>query len=113
MTHSFPTRTSVRSRDLAFCVAARHAGDFPRRDTDIAGVHRAALPRHPPRGNSAQHAGAAVLPAVRPARRTAHPVSQLEGRRSEEHTSELQSLMRISYAVFCLKKKNKKHRSSK
>src|SRR3546814_1476241 len=29
--------------------------------------------------------------------------------RSEEHTSELQSLMRISYAVFCLKKKNKNH----
>src|SRR3546814_3888871 len=31
-----------------------------------------------------------------------------EVRRSEEHTSELQSLMRISYAVFCLKKKNNK-----
>src|SRR3546814_1934169 len=31
--------------------------------------------------------------------------------RSEEHTSELQSLMRISYAVFCLKKKNK-HKST-
>src|SRR3546814_8608225 len=31
--------------------------------------------------------------------------------RSEEHTSELQSLMRISYAVFCLKKKTKPHRS--
>src|SRR3546814_1940379 len=31
-------------------------------------------------------------------------------KRSEEHTSELQSLMRISYAVFCLKKKNKKNR---
>src|SRR3546814_9740972 len=31
-----------------------------------------------------------------------------DGVRSEEHTSELQSLMRISYAVFCLKKKNKK-----
>src|SRR3546814_6349729 len=30
--------------------------------------------------------------------------------RSEEHTSELQSLMRISYAVFCLKKKKKKHK---
>src|SRR3546814_6118559 len=29
--------------------------------------------------------------------------------RSEEHTSELQSLMRISYAVFCLKKKKKRH----
>src|SRR3546814_3286747 len=31
------------------------------------------------------------------------------GGRSEEHTSELQSLMRISYAVFCLKKKKKKN----
>src|SRR3546814_6803677 len=31
----------------------------------------------------------------------------LNASRSEEHTSELQSLMRISYAVFCLKKKNK------
>src|SRR3546814_3196176 len=35
-------------------------------------------------------------------------VFQVFGRRSEEHTSELQSLMRISYAVFCLKKKNYK-----
>src|SRR3546814_6686873 len=34
------------------------------------------------------------------------------GARSEEHTSELQSLMRISYAVFCLKKKKKKKKSS-
>src|SRR3546814_4127241 len=33
------------------------------------------------------------------------PYHQLIDRRSEEHTSELQSLMRISYAVFCLKKK--------
>src|SRR3546814_7111136 len=32
-----------------------------------------------------------------------------EGRRSEEHTSELQSLMHISYAVFCLKKKKNIH----
>src|SRR3546814_7854439 len=32
----------------------------------------------------------------------------LPARRSEEHTSELQSLMRISYAVFCLKQKKKK-----
>src|SRR3546814_3359776 len=33
-------------------------------------------------------------------------------RRSEEHTSELQSLMRISYAVFCLQKKNKETTNS-
>src|SRR3546814_6855655 len=42
---------------------------------------------------------------------TAPEVSQIFGEligvRSEEHTSELQSLMRISYAVFCLKKQNK------
>src|SRR3546814_2039623 len=34
------------------------------------------------------------------------------GFRSEEHTSELQSLMRISYAVFCLKKKNETDRQN-
>src|SRR3546814_6998853 len=34
------------------------------------------------------------------------------GQRSEEHTSELQSLMRISYAVFCLKKKKTKNRTT-
>src|SRR3546814_5092404 len=34
------------------------------------------------------------------------PGWHIRRRRSEEHTSELQSLMRISYAVFCLKKKN-------
>src|SRR3546814_6792338 len=42
------------------------------------------------------------LPRRRPVCRAA---SRARGRRSEEHTSELQSLMRISYAVFCLKKK--------
>src|SRR3546814_3666183 len=38
---------------------------------------------------------------------------EIEGvSRSEEHTSELQSLMRISYAVFCLKQKTKKERKT-
>src|SRR3546814_10546632 len=44
-------------------------------------------------------------------RRADRPCHRLHHRRacrSEEHTSELQSLMRISYAVFCLKKKNTK-----
>src|SRR3546814_5796291 len=36
-------------------------------------------------------------------------LQQVQVPRSEEHTSELQSLMRISYAVFCLKKKNTTH----
>src|SRR3546814_1425469 len=39
-----------------------------------------------------------------------HRQRNLLEQRSEEHTSELQSLMRISYAVFCLKKKNKLQR---
>src|SRR3546814_8832328 len=38
---------------------------------------------------------------------TARRASERSDARSEEHTSELQSLMRISYAVFCLKKTNK------
>src|SRR3546814_8220583 len=37
--------------------------------------------------------------------RTTRTTSSIASNRSEEHTSELQSLMRISYAVFCLKKK--------
>src|SRR3546814_9222506 len=40
-------------------------------------------------------------------------LAQLAPSRSEEHTSELQSLMRISYAVFCLKKKNNKKEKHK
>src|SRR3546814_10508002 len=52
----------------------------------------------------------------------AHPALQIDvangdirgvDQRSEEHTSELQSLMRISYAVFCLKKKKKHKRKEK
>src|SRR3546814_6675336 len=39
--------------------------------------------------------------------RSSRATPQANSERSEEHTSELQSLMRISYAVFCLKKKNK------
>src|SRR3546814_2437460 len=46
-------------------------------------------------------------PTVQPFRTAAAP-SPPNSCRSEEHTSELQSLMRISYAVFCLKKKKKK-----
>src|SRR3546814_2924357 len=38
--------------------------------------------------------------------------SVAQNSRSEEHTSELQSLMRISYAVFCLKKKTQDYRTS-
>src|SRR3546814_4718068 len=42
---------------------------------------------------------------ARPTEKPSSAALAAENRRSEEHTSELQSLMRISYAVFCLKKK--------
>src|SRR3546814_3380815 len=46
-------------------------------------------------------------------RSSSGPILRPRVARSEEHTSELQSLMRISYAVFCLKKKkNKQHRNT-
>src|SRR3546814_4101039 len=50
-------------------------------------------------------AGRGVDLSRRPGVRRAHPRVAQDAARSEEHTSELQSLMRISYAVFCLKKK--------
>src|SRR3546814_10196423 len=62
--------------------------------------------RRPRQAHRAPHFVSAHFPAIR---RTGGA-----GNRSEEHTSELQSLMRISYAVFCLKKKtNYKKRKEK
>src|SRR3546814_7437802 len=81
------------------------------------------------RGRARRRAAALVRPDQRPCRRscpaddggTGQAARRGAGRstlrrgvraRSEEHTSELQSLMRISYAVFCLKKKKKKTNES-
>src|SRR3546814_1497687 len=58
----------------------------------------------PGRRDQQRHAGLAGVQAEQ-LRRAGQQQPQLQSRRSEEHTSELQSLMRISYAVFCLKKK--------
>src|SRR3546814_1154968 len=57
-----------------------------------AQVHRPVEPRH------RRHDGRADLAQI--------AQELVDALRSEEHTSELQSLMRLSYAVFCLKKKN-------
>src|SRR3546814_4541136 len=62
-------------------------------------VHRARRQRHwPHRPAAADSRGAQSAACL--------GLPRLARQRSEEHTSELQSLMRISYAVFCLKKKN-------
>src|SRR3546814_7061794 len=88
-------------------------GDHPRA---VGGPHRSVelLPaqraRHgvgrqstPPRGGGSMHETSST---DAPTGRGTQDPSFIPALRSEEHTSELQSLMRISYAVFCLKKKN-------
>src|SRR3546814_2452193 len=59
-----------------------------------------------PPGNTVQPTAWAAVSIIEPAGVKWYE-KQLYASRSEEHTSELQSLMRISYAVFCLKKKKK------
>src|SRR3546814_4509602 len=63
---------------------------------------------HPARRRRARHGAdrRARAPGALSAGPSGGARRQPGGGRSEEHTSELQSLMRISYAVFCLKKKN-------
>src|SRR3546814_4159996 len=53
----------------------------------------------------ARTTGSVAITAAAPQIALPAPISIAVSRRSEEHTSELQSLMRISYAVFCLKTK--------
>src|SRR3546814_5973495 len=79
----FPYTTLFRSRPRLALVQGLCLG-FAQRRFDGRNIDSAARERH---GRQAIEAGADRI-----------------GARSEEHTSELQSLMRISYAVFCLKK---------
>src|SRR3546814_9198984 len=55
-------------------------------------------------GEASPREGPAMVRRYRPGARR-RPIIRISANRSEEHTSELQSLMRNSYAVFCLKKK--------
>src|SRR3546814_5278504 len=92
----FPYTTLFRSPCAARPAVPAAQGDVLRRLAGTAQICAVAHPRLvPSRGAPADHPG-----VRRVARRR-------RCGRSEEHTSELQSLMRISYAVFCLKKKNK------
>src|SRR3546814_6349385 len=74
---------------------------FPMRTDPKGGRISSKASGRPASSSSFHHASPHVRPWSR-CRPDLYPFLQ----RSEEHTSELQSLMRISYAVFCLKKKN-------
>src|SRR3546814_2145494 len=80
----------------ATCAAGRAAAHRPAQPGAV-------LPRT--RRRRARSAAARTLPLAGDRRVRVRTRVVGVGRRSEEHTSELQSLMRISYAVFCLKKK--------
>src|SRR3546814_1279287 len=72
---------------------------------------RAESARRAARGSPADGSTTSATPGIENYLELIANASQLH--RSEEHTSELQSLMRISYAVFCLKKKKKKYKNHK
>src|SRR3546814_2482345 len=107
----FPYTTLFRSRDRYECArdaecarTARRRNARPVGDRDGQGV-RTGDP--PPR--RASYGKGSRRDLRRRRRRALFHHRQRCRWRSEEHTSELQSLMRISYAVFCLKKKKHKH----
>src|SRR3546814_3362980 len=95
----FPYTTLFRSRDPPGSPTACAGSPTPRRTA--IGTHRAARTIVP------AHAHFRHRPWPRKATGQAEAAARSRDR-SEEHTSELQSLMRISYAVFCLKKKKNK-----
>src|SRR3546814_4493853 len=82
---------------------ARQAANATERCVDS---HRPSMAAARPRSSPSRRSPQQSPPAPSQSRRGGARTS----RRSEEHTSELQSLMRISYAVFCLKKKKQKHK---
>src|SRR3546814_10613272 len=90
----FPYTTLFRSRSR--CRRCRSASGTLADDVQKFDLEHQGRVR---RNRAARGAGLAVAEAGR------DPEAVLAADRSEEHTSELQSLMRISYAVFCLKKK--------
>src|SRR3546814_3889742 len=95
------------------------SGDRPRRPPAQAVSLSSALARGSGRDEVSSHArlrsGASRHTRAAVARHEPSGAAAGEGAgdRSEEHTSELQSLMRISYAVFCLKKKKKNKRNKR
>src|SRR3546814_5009702 len=93
----------IRSYDTPDGPAIFRLSDHNRRLFASARIHDMAIPYSLDDINAACRA---VLKKNGLGKAYLRPVAW-RGLRSEEHTSELQSLMRISYAVFCLKKKNK------
>src|SRR3546814_9203419 len=104
----FPYTTRFRSRFLLFQLVA---GESHR----LVGTHQVRHALVIPFGDDALGITGTGVGARQPEQQVEQLAHQPRGvaARSEEHTSELQSLMRISYAVFCLKKKKKQNKHTK
>src|SRR3546814_9949897 len=100
------TAYEMRISDWSSDVCSSDLPGAPARASGSAPWGRAAPGCDRNRIRTARRSGRATRHAAPPARRSRRDrLARAAGsRRSEEHTSELQSLMRISYAVFCLKK---------
>src|SRR3546814_227709 len=106
-----PGQIRGRVAPVAALVLLAHIGDHGVRvlllDLQRGGQGIFGRDRHMLRGSIQIHSDGVVPHPLSPSSQPPPPLVPI---RSEEHTSELQSLMRISYAVFCLKKKkNKPH----
>src|SRR3546814_9413373 len=103
------TRT-LRISCYSFTALARRAAPLMNRGGSLVTLTYLGAERVMPNYNVMGVAKAALEASVRYLANDLGPDGIRVNARSEEHTSELQSLMRISYAVFCLKKKNKRKR---
>src|SRR3546814_10556239 len=100
-----PPRSTRTDTLFPYTTLFRSRPDQPRRRTGQESRQRPRFPE-PARQQLPRLAADRANPLAEESRhlRLFRSAAQQERRRSEEHTSELQSLMRISYAVFCLKK---------
>src|SRR3546814_9493155 len=103
-------RAIAREHRIA-AIGGRHRREQMRRRRDLGTHARLIVERDRLAATVARRPDHLPALAAQPGREAGGSIAQAE--RSEEHTSELQSLMRISYAVFCLKKKKKHIRKNK
>src|SRR3546814_6183834 len=110
-----PPRSTRPDTLFPYTTLFRSAGGRARRCAHPPPPPRRAPPRS--RLAASEKSRHSWIPSGRPASQAKNGISQFTGgritrskndRRSEEHTAELQSLMSRSYAVFCLKKKNRR-----
>src|SRR3546814_3949432 len=101
-----PPRSTRTDTLFPYTTLFRSLEEAERKEDENGGIDQ----REPPQTIAIVGVRHRDSPSMRPLGLAGKPAGAWPGR-SEEHTSELQSLMRISYAVFCLKKKHTRHKN--